>query len=398
MKPITIAIIGGGSAGLALASMLPQGMDIHIFEKEKIAGRKFLVAGKGGFNLSHEQTKEHLPNYYTPHPILKRALQAFDTLSTRDWLKDLGVDTYVGSSGRIFPITGIKPAEVLKAIKDRCMEKGVQFHHHHSFSGFDEQMRPIILHQEEKTTLHADYYVFSMGGASWSKTGSDGSWLKAFESIGIRSQPFGASNCGLNIEWNEAFVQEYEGKPLKNIAISCNGKYIKGEALITEYGLEGNAVYPISSLVREQIQAGHKPEIGLDLKPHNSIEELEKKIKGKSIKSKHYAYILNLDKCALALVKQWTDKATYLQTDSFVKSLKNLRIPVSSLRPIEEAISTVGGIDMDELNPDFSLKKCPEYHLMGEMLDWDAPTGGYLLQACFSMAARIASKFKTTIS
>ncbi|MFT6319427.1 MAG: putative flavoprotein (TIGR03862 family) [Granulosicoccus sp.] len=387
-----IIIIGGGAAGLMAADRLCDNFDVAIYEKGKTLGRKFLVAGNGGFNLTNKVEGEDLVQHYLPCDFLEKALLKNDSSKMRSWLANLGIPTFVGTSGRIFPEEGIKPAQVLKKIKDRLIEKGVKFFFHHEFIGFDEKCNCIVTNDGTKTILVADYFIFSLGGASWSKTGSDGKWTTAFEKIGIKMIPFQASNCGLNLKWSDHFKTHHAGKPLKNIKIEIDGFEVKGEATITDYGLEGNAIYPLIWKVRETFSKGKIPTINIDFKPLNSREQLLNKIKNKAPKTRAFAQALNLKPTQIALIKSFSEKEYFLEPSVFITSVKHLQIPIQSLRPMEEAISTVGGIDLNEVNPNFSLKKYPSIFVIGEMLDWDAPTGGFLLQGCFSMAQRIEVK------
>jgi uncharacterized flavoprotein (TIGR03862 family) len=390
-----IIIIGGGSAGLAVAEMLCSEHEIHIYEKGKTIGRKFLVAGNGGFNLTNHAQGKELTNRFSPLHKMRECLDNFDANTTRKWLENLGIPTYVGSSGRVFPEEDIKPIHVLQNIKNKLLENGVQFYFHHEFVAFSEAGIPIIKHAEKEFHAEGDYYIFALGGASWSVTGSDGKWLDIFNTKEIETKDFQSSNCGINIHWDHDFKNKYEGTPLKNITITIDDFTIKGEALITQYGLEGNAIYPIIPKVRSELNNHENAFIYIDLKPNNSTIQLQEKIKNKNIKTKNYAYIFNLNKSQLALIKQFSKKEEYINPLLFIELLKNLKIPIHSLRPIEEAISTVGGISWKEMNDDFSLQNNSNIFIIGEMLDWDAPTGGFLLQGCFSMAHAVAKAIKS---
>jgi uncharacterized flavoprotein (TIGR03862 family) len=387
-----IIFIGGGAANLIAAERLCEDFEIAIYEKGKTIGRKFLVAGKGGFNLTNKAEGEELTQHYLPHHFLKKALLKNDSTKMRSWLTDLGIPNFIGTSGRVFPEKGIKPIQVLKKIKDLLVEKGVIFFFHHEFIGFDEKCNVIVRNEKEDLILEADYFIFSLGGASWSVTGSDGKWTTAFEKIGVKTIPFQPSNCGLNIDWPEHFKNHHAGKPLKNIKIEIDGFEVKGEAMITDYGLEGNAIYPLIWKVREAFSKGETPIIKIDFKPLNDKEKLLAKIENKPPKTKSFAQGLNINSTQVALMKSFSEKNNFLEPPVFINSVKHLQIPVQSLRPIEEAISTVGGIDLNEVNSNFSLKKYPSIFVIGEMLDWDAPTGGFLLQGCFSMAHAIEIK------
>lgn len=389
-----IIIIGGGAAGLIAAEQLSATCAVHIYEKGKTIGRKFLVAGKGGFNLTNAAVDKDLYSQYTAHPILQEAIQRFDSQAMRVWLEELGVPTFVGSSGRVFPEKGIKPIEVLQKIKDQLIKKGVQIHCNHEFIGFNTDQQVLVKHQDKTIALEADAYIFALGGASWSVTGSNLKWVSYFTSIKVPTKAFEASNCGFEVNWKTDFKENHAGTPLKNIQLSIGSKVVKGEALITDYGLEGNAIYPIIPAVRTALKAPTATFIAIDFKPNNSHQSLLAKIKGKRLKTKNYAYEFNLSKAQFALIKAFTTKEEYLAPERFIEAIKYLKIPVQALRPIEEAISTIGGISLAALNSNFSLKQQPNLFAIGEMLDWDAPTGGFLLQGCFSTAAACVDYLK----
>ena len=365
----TIAIIGGGAAGLMAADVLSQHCEVHIYEKGKALGRKFLVAGNGGFNLTNSAEGEALYNKYSPQDFLQPALEAFYSEATRNWLNDLGIPTFVGSSGRVFPEKGIKPIEVLQKLKDRLVKQGVSVHLQHEFIGFDAAQKPVLKYQKNEITIEADHYIFALGGASWPVTGSTGSWLEAFALSGIKTIAFQSSNCGVNVNWPAEFREKFAGAPLKNLQITVDNFSLKGEALITEYGLEGNAIYPVVPKVRETINSGTEAFLTFDLKPQNTLGQMLEKVRGQKPQPKNYEHFFKLSKAQLALLKLFTSKEDYLDPEKLV---------------------------------DHSLKKVPHISIVGEMLDWDAPTGGFLLQGCFSTAYFAAqailkkSTFKTS--
>ena len=297
--------------------------DVHIYDKEKSVGQKFLVAGKGGFNITNSLPGENLVKKYTPEYFLKDALLNFDSAAVREWLLQIGIPTFIGSSGRVFPEKGITPADVLKKLKEKLTQQGVEFHLKHAFTGFDGDQNITFKSGRNKVVVQADYFIFALGGASWPVTGSTGEWRKIFDSAGIHTLPFQSSNCGIHIAWPGNIIANHSGKPLKNIAVTLNGLPEKGEAMVTEYGLEGNVIYPLIPEIRSMLSANEPVEIILDLKPFNTEEELIQKVQGKtSAKTKNYAELFNLDSVQLSLIKAFTTKETFLAPELFAKSLK----------------------------------------------------------------------------
>ena len=396
MQNKSIAIFGGGPAALSAAYFLPSNFNITIYEKEKSIGQKFLVAGKGGFNLTNSLVGDKLLSKYQPHNIFKKSISYFDSNSTRVWLKSLEIETFIGTSGRIYASKKHKPIDVLNNIKSALLNKKITICPNSSFIGFDNNGSPIISNGSKSKSIIADFYIFALGGASWSITGSDGKWLKHFNSIGIETKDFEASNCGVNINWEEEFIKYHNGKPIKNIVISCGKIKSTGEVVITDYGLEGNAIYSAIPELRKLLAKGNA-EINIDFKPNNTCDELFSKLKGKEVSSSNYRKLLNISPPLLSLIKSMISKEDFQSSTKFVNHLKSLRIQITSLRPIDEAISTVGGILMKEINNDFSLRKFQNIFTIGEMVDWDAPTGGFLLQGCFSMGAYAAKTISERI-
>ncbi len=388
MNKKRVVIVGGGAAGLMVAMHLDKNIDSLILEKEKSVGRKLLVAGKGGFNLTNQKDKNELYSEYCPKEILKQSLSFFGSKQLRTYLEKIGIPTFIGSSGRAFPEKGIKPVQVLNAFVKQIEEKGFEIRTHSKLVELNNNHLYYTNKKGERIKETFDYCVLALGGASWSKTGSDGKWVNLLNNIKVKTVPFEPSNCGLEIEWNKNILEHHIGKPLKNIQVNIGAKTQKGEALITQYGLEGNAIYPVSSIVREKLKSNSKTQLSIDFKPFNSTEEIKRKLKG-SI-PKQYPQKIKLPTQAWALIKSYTNKEEYLNTEKISQKIKQLQIPIKGLRPIEEAISTVGGIDTQELNKNFSLKKQANIYTIGEMVNWDAPTGGFLLQGCFSMAIYVA--------
>ncbi len=386
-----IVIIGGGPAGLMAADLLSAAHKVSLFDKGKNIGQKFLLAGKGGFNLTNNLQGEELAGKYSPAGFMNRALSDFDSSALRQWLSSMGIPTFVGSSGRIFPEKGFSPVDVLNKIRAKLVEQGVQFHPEHELAGFDNDRHVTLKNNNQEVIHKADYILFALGGASWPKTGSDGSWRTIFESMGIATNPFQASNCGININWPEAVRQYHAGKPVKNIRLSADDVEVLGEVVITDHGMEGNGVYQLVPTIRNMLNKKMPVHIIIDFKPSNTEEHLLHKARGKSISTRDYGQLFNLTGVQMAIIKAFTSRENFLSLPGFITSIKKLAIPVDSLRPVAEAISTIGGIDLNEVNDDFSLKKYPWIYAIGEMLDWDAPTGGFLLQGCFSMGHYAAS-------
>ncbi len=392
-KKPTIALIGGGAANLAAAYHLGQQFNIHLYEQGKTVGRKFLVAGNGGFNLTNGAKLPELLNVYSADAPLQTALTDFDTTATRKWLESMGISTFVGSSNRVFPTKGIKPATVLSKLKKKLVDDGVIIHTKAKFVGFSPTHQPLIETTEGINEITADHTIFALGGGSWKKTGSNDEWMPHFNQLNIETLPFEPSNCGVQVNWEAGFAEKFAGTPLKNCQFKVGDFVQNGEAVITEYGLEGNAVYPISSKVRAHLKKGEHVDLLIDFKPNNTAESLVAKVHP-ATQTKQYKYLLNLTALQQQLVKRTMAKKDYLNPAAFAQQLKKVKIAVVALRPVDEAISTVGGISMDEIQTDFSLKKAPHLSVIGEMLNWDAPTGGFLLQGCFASGVKAATALK----
>ena len=386
----SVSIIGGGPAALILAALLDfEKYNVTIYEKNKTLGRKFLVAGKGGFNLTHSEPIDEFIKRYTPTDFLEKSLLNFNNQDLRNWLKNIGIPTYVGSSKRVYPEKGIKPIAVLNAITTVLNRQNVQVQYNHIWKGWDLD-NSLIFNAETK--IKSDYTVFALGGGSWKVTGSDESWVDLFKAKGISTVPFQASNCACQVNWPEDFITEHAGTPLKNIAISCLNKSQKGEAVITRFGLEGNAIYALSPQIRDELNNHQKATIYLDLKPTLSHQEIFNKIKNSTYKktSETLQKEIKLSLAQIGLLKKYLNKETYLNPELLAKNIKKLSIEITGSALLDEAISTIGGVSLTDVDENFQLKNMKNNYCIGEMLDWDAPTGGYLLQACFSMGAELA--------
>ncbi len=386
----SVSIIGGGPAALLLAAFLDnQKFSVTIYEKNKSLGRKFLVAGKGGFNLTHSEPITQLIERYTPSDFLQKTLLDFDNNALQKWLNGIGISTFVGSSKRVYPVKDIKPIEVLNAISKVLSDQGVNIQYEHNWTGWNQENHLVF---NGETEVKSDYNVFALGGGSWKITGSDGTWLVPFKEQGLEVIPFQPSNCAYKIEWPGKFIAKHEGNPLKNIEVNCLDKRQKGELVITKFGLEGNAIYAVSPQIREDLNANGKAKMFLDLKPTLTPDKLLEKFKKSTLKNTTdiLRTALNLSPAQIGLLKAYTSKETFLNSELLVASIKRLEIEIIDSAPLDEAISTTGGLSLNAVDNAFQLKSLKNNYCIGEMLDWDAPTGGYLLQACFSMGVHLA--------
>lgn len=399
-----IAIIGGGPAALMLACCIDTTKyGVSLYEKNAALGRKFLVAGKGGFNLTHSEPQEQFADRYYPKHFIEPFLTQFSNTDFRNWLSSIGIETYVGTSKRIFPVKGIKPIEVLKAIEKKLLSNHVTIQYNHEWKGWEGDQL-IFENDHQLITQKADLTVFALGGASWKVTGSDGSWLPLFEEQHITTLPFFPSNCAYRVNWDKDFIKKHAGSALKNSEFSCGHLKRKGEAILTEFGIEGSGVYPLSKAIREalmlnQVQHGDasSAQLCIDLKPDLSFEDITSRLenKGSSSVKTILEKKLNFTPVQIDLLKMVTSKEDYNTPETLAAAIKSFPLTITGMAPIDEAISTVGGIASEEVTEQLELKKLPGHYCMGEMLNWDAPTGGYLLQACFSMGYAVAKHLNT---
>ncbi|NJC24527.1 BaiN/RdsA family NAD(P)/FAD-dependent oxidoreductase [Neolewinella antarctica] len=386
-----VLIIGGGPAALLLAAHLDENkFHVTICEKKKTVGRKFLVAGEGGLNLTYNSSIPALLNQYHPSGFMDAAIRQFTNQDLRDWLARHGINTFAGSSDRVFPDSDLKPFEVLNTITDFLSATKVKFQLATEWTGWDERG---ALRFRGSEVISADITVFAMGGASWKVTGSDGAWSRLFKERGVNVQPFRAANCAFAVDWSKQFMAAHAGKPLKNISLCHNDSTATGEVVITTFGLEGNALYALSQEVQTTLSFESTATVFLDLKPTMTVAQIRHKY-GKarsSDVSKVLRNDLNLSRTSVALLKLFTDKRTFLDPELLAVTIKSVPIVLQSPGELDEAISTLGGIALDEVDGNFKLRKLPNSYAIGEMLDWFAPTGGYLLQGCFSMGVALAN-------
>jgi len=371
----TIHVIGAGPAGMMAAQQFAlKGHPVIVYDHKSAAGRKFLVAGNGGFNLTHSEDIELFLTRYNSAAI-QTMVREFTSQDTVHWLQSIGIPTYIGSSGKVFPEKGIKPIEVLQKWLGVLSKLNVQFKFGYRLTDFNLE-KLIFTTKGQTVDVFYKRAVFAFGGKSWSITGSDGSWVSLFESKGIKIKLLEPSNSGLEMEI--PFIH-LAGKPLKNIRLFNENGEKNGELIFTDYGIEGSAVYFMNRYIR---QNAFPQQLYLDLKPQLSLQQIQQALlstkTGESLKNK-----LKLEWIKIALLKT-LDKESYTNHDILAERIKKFPVSVKGFRPIDEVISSFGGLEWEGLDERLFLKKYPTIQCCGEMLDWDAPTGGYLLQACFA--------------
>ncbi|WP_375418937.1 NAD(P)/FAD-dependent oxidoreductase [uncultured Hymenobacter sp.] len=408
-NPTPIAIIGGGPAGLLAAQRLAEaGRRVTVYEAQATVGRKFLVAGHGGFNLSNAEPAAAFARRYGPHAaFFSELLTEFSPADLRAWAAELGISTFVGTSGRIFPEAQHKPAELLRAWLARLRGLGVEIKTRHRWLGFASAEPASGLRLRDETggrefALEPTATLLALGGASWAKTGSDGAWTAALREIGVEITPFAPANCGAEVAWSAFFREKVGRAPLKNVALSLAAisyppsppEAVRGELMLTGYGLEGTPVYALTTGVRAALAAGSPAGLLLNLKPDLSAAQIESKLqaprRGRSL-PEVLRQALNLGPPVPTLLRELCPDVSRLPMKELAALLQALPLPITGLRPLDEAISTAGGVAFAEITAELMLRRRPGTFVAGEMLDWEAPTGGYLLQACFSTGARAAA-------
>jgi uncharacterized flavoprotein (TIGR03862 family) len=371
-------VIGAGPAGLWAAESLGHaGITTWIFDHKPSLGRKFLVAGRGGLNITHSEEIDLFASRYDNPKRWLEMLQRFPPQRLKTWFEELGVATYVGTSGRVFPRSTRAP-EILERWLERLYGLGCDIRlgcKLHQLSNKDDSLEVVFQKGQELTQINPSAVVFALGGASWPQTGSDGQWSQQFASMGIRINPFSPSNVGWEYQWSPEFLSVADGKPLKNLAVTCAGRRVRGELLITKYGLEGGALYQIGRELKGDSS------IEIDFKPDVTDEELRKRWRNDHTLQEGAAKSWRLSSTALALIEE-TMKPTDFK--SLLGAVRQCRLRLSQPRPINEAISSAGGIDWLEFDHELMLRRYPGVFCAGEMIDWDAPTGGYLLQGCYA--------------
>lgn len=381
-----IVIVGAGPAGLMAAQQLAKkGYAVSVYEQKPAAARKFLVAGHGGFNITHNMPYGQMLAAYS-HQELVRTIRDFTNEDTIIWLQEIGIPTYVGSSGKIFPQKGIKPIEVLQAWLQYLQQLGVTIHYGYTLLDFDAEALTFATAAGIVTVPYSKMMV-ALGGGSWPKTGSDAKWVPLFEEKHIPVTPLLPANSGFELTLPTA---DLEAQTLKNVVVHLGEQQKMGELVFTTYGIEGAPIYYMNRFVRH---LDFPFEMHIDLKPTYSLEQLQKVLQhNKQAITTCLKTQLNLAKTSIALLKL-LPKEVFMSADLLAAAIKAYPLTVTSLRPLEEVISTAGGVSWSALNLDLSLKAYPNIYCIGEMLDWEAPTGGYLLQACLANGHFVAQSF-----
>ncbi|HZL31847.1 MAG TPA: TIGR03862 family flavoprotein [Pseudolabrys sp.] len=395
---LSAAVIGGGPAGLIAAETLAQaGVTVTIYDRMPSLGRKFLLAGRGGLNLTHsEDLPAFLSRYGDAAPLLRQAIESFPPTDLRAWAENLGQATFVGSSGRVFP-NSFKTSPLLRAWLRRLSDLKVVFAPRHDWTGWNEKGELCFRNAgRDVVVVGHDVTVLALGGASWPKLGSDASWTNILEARGISIAPLRPSNCGFIVNWSEKF-RGFEGTPLKTIAISFNGQTVRGECIVTREGLEGGAIYALSAKLRDAINAPGHATIHIDLNPDVAAAKLAEKFKaprGKQSLANVLRKAAKLSPVETALLHEaalsFGKPLSSLKLDDLASLIKSVPVRLTGVQPIATAISIAGGIAFDTLDQNFMLTKIPGVFAAGEMLDWEAPTGGYLLQASFATGVAAA--------
>lgn len=393
--PIPVAIIGAGPAGLMAAQRLLQaGVPVHLFEAMPTVARKFLYAGKSGMNITHaEATEQFLTRYQPQAPALLESLRAFNNVDVRQWVHDLGIETFVGSSQRVFP-TGMKAAPLLRAWLHQLKSQGLVLHTRHYWTGWNSQQALCFDTPEGTVRVQAKSTILALGGGSWAKLGSDARWLPVLAQREIPLAPLKPANCGFLYAWPSSFITQFAGVPVKSIQISVadptGGEARKrGDLMISQQGIEGGLIYGLSALIRDQILDQGQCTVMLDLSPDRSEAQLKEALsqrKGKSMTQQLNA--LKLGGIKGALLRLFTDKACYQDPVQLARYIKQLPLILTQTTPMAEAISTAGGVRFDALDQALMSQQYPGLFFAGEMLDWEAPTGGYLLTACLATGAK----------
>ncbi|MEM8702141.1 MAG: TIGR03862 family flavoprotein [Pseudomonadota bacterium] len=398
---LDVLAIGAGPAGLFAADQLSAaGFTVQIIDRMPSPARKFLMAGRGGLNLTHsEDIGAFVRRYREAESFLAPMIDAFPPKALIDWCHELGQETFVGSSGRVFPVA-MKASPLLRALLGRLEERGVTLQTRCSLKGLPGEHTATVQSEDGTTSeIKACATLLALGGASWPKLGSTAAWVPLLEEHGVRINPFQPANCGFQIGWSPFLKDRFAGSPLKRIGLGIAGLHVRGEAVLSETGLEGGAVYALSAEIRDRIGRLGSAELEIDLRPETTTDRLAEKLarpRGKQTWSTFLKKTLKLRPVEVALIHE--SGALPVDPVALASRIKRVKLTSMAPYPIDRAISSAGGIALDEVNQAMMLHKMPGVFAAGEMLDWEAPTGGYLLQACFATAHRAASGIESYLN
>jgi uncharacterized flavoprotein (TIGR03862 family) len=392
---LSVAVIGAGPAGLMAAEVLTQGgASVTVYDAMPSVGRKFLLAGRGGLNLTYsEAVPAFLARYGAATAHLAPAIEAFPPDALRAWSEALGQPTFVGSSGRVFP-QAFKASPLLRAWLRRLAASGVQFKLRHRWTGWDNDGHLSFATPDVELAVEARAAVLALGGASWPRLGSDGSWTETLAAKGVTIAPQRPANCGFTVAWSDIFRDRFEGQPLKGVILSFGPHTVRGEAIVTRTGIEGGAIYALSADLREAIFATGRATLQIALRPDLNLNDLAARLsapRGKQSFSNWLRKAAHLSPVAIGLLQEAAVVSgvplSSLSPPALAGLINAVPIKLNGVAPIARAISTAGGISFGELDTDFMIRRLPGTFAAGEMLDWEAPTGGYLLQASFATGA-----------
>jgi len=394
-------VVGGGPGGLMAAEVLATaGAVVTVFEHMPSVGRKLLLAGRGGLNLTHSEPIEQFLTRYSSTGGAPGAravcdsVRAFDATALRSWCEGLGQTTFVGSSGRVFP-SAFRATDLLHAWLERLRRLGVEIRTSHRWLGWSADGEAVVVQDAEQREhgVVADVVVLSLGGASWPRVGSDGSWQEVVEAAGIRVQPLRPANVGFEVDWSPGFAERFEGVPLKNVGLSAGGRSVRGELMVVGDGVEGGGVYALGRELREEHARRDAATLTIDLQPDLTVEQLEARIAKRRPKDSTSTVLrrhVGLSPVAVGVLREATANQVPRESGPLAELVSAVPLQLRAPEGLERAISTAGGIDLDELDEHFMLRRRPGTFVAGEMLDWEAPTGGYLLQATFATAVTAA--------
>ncbi len=382
-----LTIIGGGPAGLIAAeTLLAAGQSVTLYDAMPSVGRKFLIAGNGGLNLTHaEPYAEFVSRYGKRAAQLQPYLDQFTPTDLRNWVHDFGIDTFVGTSQRVFPAE-MKAGPLLSAWKKRLTAQGLITKTRQRWLGWNAAGNLRFETPKDEICVASAATVLALGGASWPQTGATGDWAATLADKGVALAPFQPANCGFDVAWSPHFKTKFAGVPIKSVALSAQHFQRRGEFVMTETGIEGSLIYAAAAGLRDAISADGSVTIHLDLAPDFDLQTVQSKLgkRGSKSISSYLAKALGLSKVKINLLYEVGDKTQFTDVAYFATLIKDLPLTLTAPRPIREAISTAGGVSFEALTPDLMLTALPGTFCAGEMLDWEAPTGGYLLTACFA--------------